>query len=88
MVPFSRIFAVQGFFGIVFVYLKERSDGNGKSKQKRARSVYVYSAIIIAVNAFTYGFCDAKPLYFRLDKPFVYIWDLGFVLLGFILVLI
>jgi hypothetical protein len=32
VVPFSRIFAVQGFFVIVFVYLKERSDGSGKSK--------------------------------------------------------
>ena len=88
VVPFSRIFAVQGFFMIVFVYLKERSAGDGKTKQKRARSVFVYSAMIIAVNAFMYGFCDAKELYFRLDKPFVYIWDLGFVLLGFILILI
>ena len=49
---------------IVFIYLKERKAGDGRSKQVRARTVYVFSAIIIAVNAFTYGFCDSKLLYF------------------------
>jgi hypothetical protein len=89
VVPFSRIFAVQGFFVIVFVYLKERGNSVSRSSKKvRARNVYVISAVIIAVNAFTYGFCDSAKLYFRTDAPFVYVWDLVFVLWGFVLILI
>lgn len=88
VVPFSRIFAVQGFFVIVMVYLQERGSGKLRSKQERGKRVYVYSGIIIAVNAFTYGFCDSAALYLNLTSPIVYIWDLGFVLLGFILILI
>ena len=88
IVPFSRIFAVQGFFVIVFVYLKERDAVKRTNKKVRARKVYIISAVIIAVNAFTYGFCDSRNLYLRLDKPFVYAWDLTFVLWGFFLILI
>jgi len=88
VIPYSRIFAVQGFFVIVFVYLKERTGTEGRSKQKRSNGVYLYSGLIMSVNAFTYGFCDSKDLYLRLDKPMVYIWDLGFVLMSFILILI
>jgi hypothetical protein len=88
VVPFSRIFAVQGFFVIVLVYLQERGSGKVKSKKERGKYVYLYSAIIIAINAFSYGFCDSKMLYLNLTSPMVYIWDLCFVLFSFILILI
>lgn len=83
VVPFSRIFAVQGFFLIVYVYLKEHGT---KTKTKRAQRVSLASVIIIAVNAFTYGFCDAAVLYksHKLDI----IWNVIFVGLGFLLILI
>ena len=60
MITFSRINAVQGFFMIAFVYLKERRKSK-KTRMVRSRNVYLASTLIIFLNALTYGFCDSVP---------------------------
>ena len=72
MITFSRINAVQGFFMIAFVYLKERRKSK-KTRMVRSRNVYLTSILIIFVNALTYGFSDSMPKFmtsslFALEK--------------------
>ena len=85
VIPFSRIYALQGFFLIVFVYLKERKLSK-KTRIVRSRNVYLTSTLIILVNAFTFGFCDAKVLYI-LPKMWL-IHNVVFMFLGFLMIIV
>jgi hypothetical protein len=70
---------------IVYVYLKERTHQN-RSKTQRATRVYMISTILIGVNALIYGFCDSQLLY--IIPSMRYLWDLCFVGLAYILILV
>ena len=86
VVPFSRIFSMQGFFMIIYVYLKDKVDSSNRHKDQRVKRVTLFSIAIMVVNAFTYGFCDSAVLYFvpRMEI----LWDIVFVSMGFLMILI
>jgi|LauGreDrversion4_2_1035121.scaffolds.fasta_scaffold815061_1 hypothetical protein len=85
MIPFSRIYALQGFFLIVFVYLKERKHSQ-KTRIVRSRNVYLTSTVIIFINAFTYGFCDSLALYVIPQVRVIY--NVIFMFLGFLMIIV
>lgn len=76
IIPYSRIYALQGFLMIVFVYLKEH-DENRKTKVQRSRSIYIKCTLIIAANTITYGLCDSKLLFLKKDMNLL--WNTLFI---------
>jgi hypothetical protein len=85
IIPFSRIYALQGFLMIAFVYLKEH-DENRKTKVKRSRSIYIKCTVIIAINTITYGFCDSISLFFKPEMSVI--WNIIFISLCVLLMLV
>lgn len=86
VVPFQRLFAMQSFFLLTYVYLEQRATTSTKSKSRRAKCVNLTSICFIMADAFLYGFCDAEILY-RTHKLDI-MWNIIFVGLGFLLMLI